>query len=300
MALLGAGTAGLGCSVFGGEDEPSVACSPGDEQPCTCASGAESTRRCGDDGQSWSACTCDSCAPAEKRSCTCAGGGEGHQYCNAKGSGWTECNCFVCDQVAIDSVFAELTAELDPTNYEPLTADCYPVPEYFDGGEWFYQEVDFEWGVGAIWVEWSNGELASIDGMPCQPLKPGQKLDYRECKFYFQCGCCRVSYDNNLKDGYVKLEFVSGSAQANSICSRYMRSSDYVPKWESSGTGGQTPVVDPCDKCLDACNGLPGCCTGSGCVCQDACAPVGCDPPNLLCCGPMGDCFCWPPDVCAY
>lgn len=29
--------------------------------------------------------------------------------------------------------------------------------------------------------------------------------------------------------------------------------------------------VDPCDRCLAACRGLSGCCTGSGCLCEDEC-----------------------------
>jgi hypothetical protein len=35
-----------------------------------------------------------------------------------------------------------------------------------------------------------------------------------------------------------------------------------------------TPVPtdpDECGNCLDACRGLPGCCTGEGCICQGAC-----------------------------
>jgi len=28
---------------------------------------------------------------------------------------------------------------------------------------------------------------------------------------------------------------------------------------------------DPCTECLNSCRGLPGCCTGCGCICEDEC-----------------------------
>lgn len=34
----------------------------------------------------------------------------------------------------------------------------------------------------------------------------------------------------------------------------------------SSGSSG-----DPCWNCISSCRGLPGCCTGCGCICQDVC-----------------------------
>ena len=35
------------------------------------------------------------------------------------------------------------------------------------------------------------------------------------------------------------------------------------------GGGGWAP--DACSECLDTCHGLPGCCTGEGCMCDDEC-----------------------------
>lgn len=55
----------------------------------------------------------------------------------------------------------------------------------------------------------------------------------------------------------------------------------------SGGSGG-----DACSECLDTCKGLPGCCTGSGCMCDDECGVDGCTAPYELCCGPYGDCIC--------
>jgi hypothetical protein len=47
-----------------------------------------------------------------------------------------------------------------------------------------------------------------------------------------------------------------------------------------------------CDDCLESCQGMPSCCTGYGCMCQDECAITSCTPPYQLCCGPYGDCIC--------
>lgn len=52
---------------------------------------------------------------------------------------------------------------------------------------------------------------------------------------------------------------------------------------------------DPCGDCISSCSGLgiPGCCTGAGCICEDECAVSGCTPPATFCCGPY-DCICTP------
>lgn len=53
------------------------------------------------------------------------------------------------------------------------------------------------------------------------------------------------------------------------------------------------PTSDPCGDCISSCSGLgiPGCCTGVGCICEDECAVSGCTPPARFCCGPY-DCIC--------
>jgi hypothetical protein len=53
-----------------------------------------------------------------------------------------------------------------------------------------------------------------------------------------------------------------------------------------------TTGSDACDECLETCSGLSSCCTGLGCICEDACRVTGCNPPARLCCGPFGDCIC--------
>jgi hypothetical protein len=53
------------------------------------------------------------------------------------------------------------------------------------------------------------------------------------------------------------------------------------------GTGGAA-----CTSCIEQCQGLPGCCTGSGCTCEEACMPTSCVSGTTYCCGPDGSCFC--------
>lgn len=49
-----------------------------------------------------------------------------------------------------------------------------------------------------------------------------------------------------------------------------------------------------CDDCLAACQGYDGCCTGTGCMCEDECNSCPCPPcfEQKWYCGPIGDC--WP------
>ncbi|MBI5068608.1 MAG: hypothetical protein HZB56_10235 [Deltaproteobacteria bacterium] len=41
--------------------------------------------------------------------------------------------------------------------------------------------------------------------------------------------------------------------------------------WVSSACGGGGGGGDACSACLSACRGLPGCCTGTGCMCDSEC-----------------------------
>lgn len=76
------------------------------------------------------------------------------------------------------------------------------------------------------------------------------------------------------------------------------------PESERCVNGTCIPPINPstttsssgqsaCDTCLDTCQGFPGCCTGTGCVCQDECRPSStCAGGATYCCGPDGFCFC--------
>ena len=67
---------------------------------------------------------------------------------------------------------------------------------------------------------------------------------------------------------------------STSDCSAMRLASSFGHTSETwSCTGGWCTVsasrsitpADPCDTCLAACRGLSGCCTGSGCMCEDEC-----------------------------
>lgn len=84
------------------------------------------------------------------------------------------------------------------------------------------------------------------------------------------------NYDSDCSSGCcVNLEGGGKACAPASFCSN------------SGGSGGNA-----CDKCLDSCQGLPSCCTGLGCMCEDECKVSSCTYPNVLCCGPYGDCIC--------
>jgi hypothetical protein len=68
--------------------------------------------------------------------------------------------------------------------------------------------------------------------------------------------------------------------------------------WDDADCRGDAPNTE-CDDCLAACDGLPSCCTGTGCMCQDECAVTSCGDPYALCCGAY-DCTCTLPADCPY
>jgi hypothetical protein len=43
------------------------------------------------------------------------------------------------------------------------------------------------------------------------------------------------------------------------------------PAGKACSSGACTEPRDYCTECLDSCQGLPGCCVGSGCICDSAC-----------------------------
>ena len=58
---------------------------------------------------------------------------------------------------------------------------------------------------------------------------------------------------------------------------------------------------DECANCLSSCQGMPSCCTGSGCICYEECTlNQPCPEGSEWCCSSSGDCFCMPPAQCPY
>ena len=60
------------------------------------------------------------------------------------------------------------------------------------------------------------------------------------------------------------------------------------------GSNNSSTNQDSCSQCLSNCQGLPSCCIGSGCFCQQECtvSSTDCVEGTSFCCGPYGDCFC--------
>lgn len=60
--------------------------------------------------------------------------------------------------------------------------------------------------------------------------------------------------------------------------------------WVSSSCGGGGSA---CDACISSCQGLPSCCTGTGCICEDECSTPACGPGYCIGCNPYW-CYCEP------
>jgi hypothetical protein len=101
-----------------------------------------------------------------------------------------------------------------------------------------------------------------------------------ECRDRYSCGGCEVILFG--ADGQYTASGITNSAACESFSGR----GDVQRPGDSSGSD--------CASCLAACrdNDVDGCCTGTGCVCQDACNASNCSPPRERCCGPLGSCIC--------
>jgi len=54
------------------------------------------------------------------------------------------------------------------------------------------------------------------------------------------------------------------------------------------GAGGTSSAASACNSCISACQGLSGCCTGTGCICESECN----SPCVSYYCSLTGDCWC--------
>ena len=151
------------------------------------------------------------------------------------------------------------------------------------------------------------GLLVSFDGhdcIPCAPDPPNTSADYTVsiCAQTYHCGVdCSVSIASTSIPPTGKPDpSWEGSASCPTYTSYYLGASDAVPtctphcSGKSCGdngcggscgscTAGATCVAgscsspssgggaSACSNCLSSCSGLPGCCTGSGCICESAC-----------------------------
>src|SRR5262249_20350090 len=134
-------------------------------------------------------------------------------------------------------------------------------------------------------VEFSaSGALVSIDGTACTfaaDQTPPATGPHGSCFDRYDCGPCTIEVsvlDMLQLDGrcppydatYTICNLtqscdgaVCGSDSCGVVCS-----ATPCPSGMVCNSGHCMTPPDPCAMCLDACSGLPGCCTGTGCICD--------------------------------
>ena len=154
----------------------------------------------------------------------------------------------------------------------------------------------------SISVVLQGSALASVDGVPCEAVFPGESSSPAavadQCGQMFMCGCCGFELHREHEMAPFQI-----SAHVSYCGNQYTGNDYYIGGYPMPGGGGGTgggpsSGGNACNDCLSGCQGLSGCCTGSGCICQSACAPSStCLPGSTYCCGPD---FCFCTDSCPY
>lgn len=152
-----------------------------------------------------------------------------------------------------------------------------------------------------------GGAIRMLDGQACREssadTEPNDMAGWMSCWEPYDCAGCELwlgyyeGSDELEESWYLIRPRGAAGAAACDAYSAFYRILD--PGQASSDVGIDAPPMlagesSACDDCLATCSGIQGCCTGSGCICQAACAPTGCQSPARLCCGSFGDCFCTP------
>lgn len=167
-------------------------------------------------------------------------------------------------------------------------------------------------GRNEVWAEIDGTTLLELDGFACEPVFPGYITaatafgsDEYECEQYYLCGCCIVEFKRQplgLPGEEVRNDIWQVYPQFPG-CEIGLKQAQYIFNVDFEDA---PPVTDPgggeggaCSDCLSTCSGLDSCCTGTGCICEDACRPSNdCPEGSRYCCGPDGFCFCT--DACPY
>ena len=152
-------------------------------------------------------------------------------------------------------------------------------------------------------LELRDGVLERLDLLDCRQVagegSPADRVGWMSCLEAYACGGCEVWlgwYEGDGADYPESWYLVSGETNPAS-CDKY---DGFYNVGDGSQATSESPTPDPgggasgdaCSDCLSACSGLPGCCTGSGCMCQGSCQPAGCGSGFGYCCGSYGDCIC--------
>jgi hypothetical protein len=197
-----------------------------------------------------------------------------------------------------------------PSAGVPIPAECQAdtLSGAYNGELATWDRDDTSAGLSMIDARFSGPSLLELEGVACQAIFPGRASnstffgsEESKCAQYFACGCCIVEVQREpLVRGDEPVRNDVWTVEKTAGCKLPLKNSHYYfnvdfdepnPNPPNNPGGGG----DACSTCLSGCQGLPSCCTGSGCQCQSACAPSSdCAPGSTYCCGPDGFCFCTP------
>lgn len=116
----------------------------------------------------------------------------------------------------------------------------------------------------ALVATFSKGVLTAIDGVPCQPLAPGEYSVQATCIARYLCGCCPFEVESPTKAA-------RGGVRVLTRLTCFIEQEKRSPPRNYAGTiyyvGGHVELpkpVDPrdsdrCKSCNAACRGIPGC-----------------------------------------
>lgn len=128
-------------------------------------------------------------------------------------------------------------------------------------------------------VTMSGGVLVDANQLPCTYVGGYNRSPEAWCYDEYVCGEGAYAIDVDVTYAAVIPGWIVGSTSTNwysdvlcdGVCTsssqcgaNQMCSSGHCVARPSGGSGA-------CSACLDACRGLPGCCTGVGCICDSEC-----------------------------
>jgi len=127
-----------------------------------------------------------------------------------------------------------------------------------------------------------SGLVLTIDGAVCSFVKNELYDDKDRCIDTYDCGGTmhRVTKSPHFQGGYTwfvaaegKLnhQIVCGSERESSCGNDVCESANGENEWNCPFDCPYTPQQPSCNACLSSCQGISGCCTGCGCICQDSC-----------------------------
>ena len=249
-------------------------------------------------GRVWSLVALSLAGTTPLLSAGCKGGGSDDG--NGSGGSTSSVSCSEAVQEA-SNVFGPVPIPEDCGTMLEGSHTATPRDGYRDPADPFSLQVSFV-----------DGTLSEVDGIACEPVSPGNVTAPSFAPFCgqrFLCDCCVFGLRREMFATRSGPEIARWILQAPSTVDGERCGPDqpsegtkyYVDGYYDSGSGGTTggggtsnggTSGSACSDCLANCQGLPSCCTGTGCSCESACRPSSdCIGTQVYCCGP-GSCFC--------